>query len=159
MSEQHCFDSMCTLGGSGNHPNHFDRRDGQTWPNYGYEAPPLDRTGWETAEKLEAALLFNYGVRSDFPWPLVNFLIEEAKFAERLRAGIQALADEREANGSECGSYETYKEEPEAYAFPHYPAEGWGWCDGCAAAESADHAVKAFADALRGLLSTPEEPT
>ena len=54
-------------------------------------------------------------------------------YPERVLAECEAKRRIIERGPSECGGYQS-----EHGLGTHYPAEGWSYCDGCSAAESAD---------------------
>ena len=59
-------------------------------------------------------------------------IITEEMF-DRMLAECEAKRRIIERGPSECGGYQS-----EHGLGTHYPAEGWSYCDGCSAAESAD---------------------
>jgi hypothetical protein len=68
-------------------------------------------------------------------------------------AAVKAALDEMERDGgSECGGREWSLENPESRR--HYPDEGWSFCDGCSAAQSADNEQRAVISRVRAALES-----
>lgn len=78
---------------------------------------------------------------------------------------VRELCDEMVKPSAECGEHEMERSEPELVADlkargiwrPHYPDEGWSFCDGCTAAESADMEAAYVAEKFRAVLDGEQE--
>lgn len=74
-----------------------------------------------------------------------ELLVHERSIRERIAKAIEATI------GSQCGGWEPPEKRADlGYRYhPHYPDEGWAFCDGCSMAQEADATAHRCAEIAR----------